>query len=260
MTAPAQNIVAPQILALLAAKHAGDVFVPECKSGPTHFGSHDRIDAWVMPKSWAHPDVIGYEIKVSRSDFLRDDKWTRYLDLCNLLYFVAPRKLIDPSELPTEVGLIEVSGTGSRLLTKRKAARRNVQIPEDVWRYILMCRTKITREVEPKSQVEYWREWMEGKHETQKLGRSVSKRLKDQYEADVVAVQEENRILRDRITAVDKAEKALIEMGVDLDSWHVEHAAREVIRKERGELTQAAARAIERAMRELEILLRMVSP
>ncbi|MEO8467548.1 MAG: MmcB family DNA repair protein, partial [Gammaproteobacteria bacterium] len=139
-------MIASTLLALLRARHADDVFVDECKSGPTQLTEHERIDAWVMAKSWAHPMVTGYEIKVSRGDFLRDQKWQRYLPMCNALYFVCPAKLIAPNELPDDVGLMWASMTGSRLYTKKRAKPRDVTIPEDVWRYILMSRVRITRE------------------------------------------------------------------------------------------------------------------
>lgn len=99
-------MTAKQILDLIAAKHANDVFVPECKDGSTVFGSHFRLDAWAMNRSWANPMSTGYEIKVSRSDWLRDDKINAYADLCNRLYLVAPAGVIEPAEIPPFCGLL----------------------------------------------------------------------------------------------------------------------------------------------------------
>ncbi len=50
----------------------------------------------------------GYEVKISRSDFVADDKWQEYLPFCNKFYFVCPPDLIKLSELPPETGLIYV--------------------------------------------------------------------------------------------------------------------------------------------------------
>jgi hypothetical protein len=70
------------ILKLLSEKHSEDVFVPECKNGSTWLSTHLRLDAWVMNRSWTKLKFTGYEIKVSRQDFLRDDthdiKWHNY--------------------------------------------------------------------------------------------------------------------------------------------------------------------------------------
>ena len=79
------------ILDKLKAKHTDDVFVAECKNGPTHTASHRRLDAWVMKKSWSPITMLGYEIKQSRSDFLQDNKWQAYLPCCHQLYFVCPK-------------------------------------------------------------------------------------------------------------------------------------------------------------------------
>lgn len=72
-----------------------------------------RFDAWAMNLYPSKNFVrIAYEIKVSRSDFLREikhpEKRTQALHLSNQFYFVAPVGLIKPNELPPEAGLIEV--------------------------------------------------------------------------------------------------------------------------------------------------------
>jgi len=63
-------MTAKDIIKILSHKHRDDVFVTECKNGPSNRG-YLRLDAWVMARSWARPKVTGYEVKVSRSDFLQ---------------------------------------------------------------------------------------------------------------------------------------------------------------------------------------------
>ncbi len=53
-----------------------------------------------------------FEIKTSRSDFLGDNKWEKYLDYCDYLAFVCPEDIIKPEELPEKVGLVYVKRTG----------------------------------------------------------------------------------------------------------------------------------------------------
>ncbi len=81
-----------QIISALAKRHKGDMFFTEVKDGSTQLRSrHSRIDALAIPLSWAHYNIFGYEIKVSRSDFLQDQKWMAYLPMCNQLsWVVAP--------------------------------------------------------------------------------------------------------------------------------------------------------------------------
>jgi hypothetical protein len=91
-----------------------DVFITECKNGET-WGARDlyKLDAWVLKRTYSPLTTIGYEIKVSRSDFENDQKWTNYIDLCHEFFFVCPGGLIRATDLPSSVGLIWVSSTGN---------------------------------------------------------------------------------------------------------------------------------------------------
>lgn len=168
------DMTAKDIVDLLAAKHRNDVFVPECKDGPTISGSHSRMDAWVMLKSWARPLTIAYEVKVSRSDFTGDNKWHGYLAYCNEFYFACPHGLIQHEELPPEVGLLWVAKNGGRLFVKKKAQRRDVQVPESVYRYILMHRMKVTDEVgKSEKGAPYWHNYVQQRGNLKRAGHYV---------------------------------------------------------------------------------------
>lgn len=49
-----------------------------------------------------------------------------------LKYFVCPNGIIQPDELPPDIGLKWVAKTGTRLFTKRKAQRREIELPADL--------------------------------------------------------------------------------------------------------------------------------
>jgi len=76
-------------------------------------------------------DVIGiakytrqvriYEVKSSRSDYLSDTKWEKYLGYCTHFAFVAPAGAIFRWELRPQVGLIEY---GAPAFAKMRRARR----------------------------------------------------------------------------------------------------------------------------------------
>jgi len=51
-------------------------------------------------------DVVIVEIKSCRDDFLKDNKWQKYLNYCNYFYFICPENEILQSEIPNNVGLI----------------------------------------------------------------------------------------------------------------------------------------------------------
>jgi len=116
-----------------------------------------RIDAWAI-RLWAEKVRIAYEIKVSRSDFLREikdpEKRQHALSVSNLYYFAAPSGLIKPDELPQECGLIEVAtdknGTGLRSWIKVRAPHRDTAAPS--WSFVAAIARRAKRlEVEAKS-------------------------------------------------------------------------------------------------------------
>ncbi len=99
--------------------------IEKIRSGCRFFGINSRSDALWMDEfqfegfkfdvlvvdmcSWL---VRGFEIKMTRSDFLSDKKWVNYLTYVNLFYFATLPGIIKPSELPSEVGLLELSDDG----------------------------------------------------------------------------------------------------------------------------------------------------
>jgi hypothetical protein len=222
MVKEADRIHAGQLLRLLETRHSQDVFIPECKDGPTQMGSHRRLDAWVMRRSWTRPLVIGYEIKVSRGDFLQDSKWPAYLGMCNELWFVCPSGMIAPTELPAEVGLLWASKTGTRLFAKKKAPLRQVEIPESLWRYILMCRTRVTIETaDGQGGREYWARWLEDRNIDREFGRRVSVAIRGRVAAEIEAVAAENAKLRRKMSEYDDIRRTLVGLGIDPDGHRV---------------------------------------
>lgn len=222
------TISANNIVTLLAKRHDKDVFVPECKDGPTQSGPHLRLDGWAMRKSWANPCVTGYEVKVNRSDFLADDKWPGYLPLCNVFYFVSPPGVIRAEEVSPAAGLIWISSTGESLVTKKKAPFRQVAIPDSIYRYILMCRTKIIKEVErftSQSSREHWQNWLAVKRENQKLGWMVSKRVAEMAHD----LERKNEELKSKHGHYDDVRAMLRQLGfTDPDSnWITTHSVQD---------------------------------
>lgn len=55
-------------------------------------------------KNWI---IRGFEIKASRRDFLRDDKWVGYLPYFNFFWFAIPEPgIVLPGDLPEDIGLL----------------------------------------------------------------------------------------------------------------------------------------------------------
>jgi len=219
--------VVEKILTLLRQKHREDVFVTECKSGPTwHNATMCRMDAWAMRRSWRNLCMRGYEIKVARSDFLNDNKWPRYLRLCNELYFVSPPSVIDVFEVPKEAGLLILSKTGSRLWTKKKAPYREITLPHELLLYILMCRATIVGpyHFEDTSNIEYWKSWLHDKKAKLELGTRCSQKLHKSYREQVEEVRKKQKLLQDKLDSYQRIEEMCKELGIDLNtpSWRIE--------------------------------------
>ncbi len=212
-------MTASDILKLLKKKHHEDVFIPECKNGPTQYTSGMlKFDVWVMKKSWANPLAIGYEIKINRRDFLNDDKWIKYLDYCNEFYFVSPYNLIFPNELPSDVGLYYVSKTGTKLYRKKKAAYRKIEIPGEIFRYILMNRVVITSAnyYRVASLKEYWGNWLSDKEIDYRFGQYVSKKIREKVEKEILSVRKENDRLRLQNEKLEDMKETIKRLGLEV--------------------------------------------
>lgn len=202
---------------LIAARHTKDLFVAQCKDGATWSRDHHRVlDAWACRRSFAHPCCWGYEIKVSRSDFLRDTKWTGYLPLCNEFYFVAPQGVIDKNELPPEAGLLQATPGGGRLLCVKRSPHRQIEPPTGLLMYILLNRSEIVGSVftgQQEADGAYWRAWVDGKRENRIVGRAVGKRLSKMVQERIKQVEKENAELLARCERLEPLIEGLKALG-----------------------------------------------
>lgn len=172
-----EKVTSFDIKQALALRHGNrEFFITECKTGPTVPGML-QFDGLAIYKSWAHPKIVGYEIKISRSDFLRDNKFFNYLPYVHEFYFVVPTGLIDRMELPTEIGLIWYNPKTGALTTKKKAIYRNIEINANMLLYIIMNRLDSDRLPFTSDKTEYWQKWLDNKISDRDLGYQVSSKL-----------------------------------------------------------------------------------
>jgi hypothetical protein len=193
-----------QIKEALALHCYQDFFMTEVKSGPTQYDNDGLkiLDAIAIKKSWAHPCIRGFEVKVSRSDFLRDAKWYTYFPYVNEFYMVCPKGMIDRTELPDNCGLLYYSENARRVLTKKKATYTNGQPTADMLMYIIMNKLDDDRRPFFSSRADWVREYLLHKNENQRLGFLLSTKLPqrvdeleqqlknlDQFESDAKRVR-----------------------------------------------------------------------
>ena len=107
------RLTASEILEAIRRRHVdyGCVFIPEMYFGVNLKRQTRRIDAWAFDITTPFKRT-SYEIKVSRSDFMKEVKTPEKRKLALLYsdyyYFVTPKGLVDIGEVPVDTGLIEV--------------------------------------------------------------------------------------------------------------------------------------------------------
>lgn len=176
------TVTSSDIKQALAKKHGNrEFFIAECKNGPSLTGFL-QFDGIAIYKSWAHPRIVGYEIKVSRSDFQRDTKFFRYLPYCHEFYIVTPTGLIDRMELPNDIGLMYYNPKTKIITTKKKAIHRKIEISGDMMLYIIMNRLESDRMPFHSSKADYWKDWLANKLGNRELGYQVRSKLLEQVE------------------------------------------------------------------------------
>ena len=239
-------MTANQIVNLLAKRHAKDVFVRECKDAS--WGGYLRMDAWAMDRSWAHPCMHGYEVKISRADFIGDNKWLGYLALCNRFSFVAPRGIIQPGELSSGVGLLEVVSTGNSLRTIRKSAYREIDPPSELLKYIVMCRVKVCDRrvgcMDDEDPAEFWRQWLDRKEDLRDVGHRVSARLRKVIAEQIHDVKCENARLQAENKSYAEIAELLKELNLTPGWWRTRDRLRDLADEFRNSVSEETREVI----------------
>lgn len=211
-----------------------DFFMTEVKDGPTQIDQHELriLDAMSIAKSWVHPCIKGFEVKVSRSDFLRDPKWYTYFPLVNEFYMVCPQGMIERSEIPTTCGLLWYRPKSGTILTKQKATYGGGQPTADMLMYIIMNRLEPDHRPFFSSKAEYIEEYMKHKDYLHSLGRGIGTKLMkrvdelEQKLADYDRFESDAKRVRATLDAIDKVLK---KHGVSYwSSWDDGSRAKEI--------------------------------
>ena len=182
------KVTSTDIKRALQDRNPNDYYLTEVKNGGTFMPSKQGLlifDAVHIRRSWANPCITIYEIKVSRGDFLQDNKWKLYLQYCNQFYFVVPKGMIDKNELPEDIGLIYYNPDTGALVTKQKSKYRECENPDDMYKYIIYSRLGENQYPFFNSKVEYAKAYLEDKANKKYIGHTLgSKMAKDLGEAN----------------------------------------------------------------------------
>jgi len=182
-----EMVTSGDIKKALANAHYGEFFMAEVKNGPTGTGML-KLDALAIYKSWSHQRMVGYEIKISRADFLQDGKMHLYLPYVHEFYVVCPAKMIDKKEIPDDMGLMWFNPDTGELKMKKKAAHRNITIDPDMMWYIMMYRLESDRYPFHDSRTDYIKGYIDFSRDKRSLGqrlRTVLSQKIDHLEMEV---------------------------------------------------------------------------
>lgn len=174
------KVTSTDIKRALAEKHYKDFFLTEVKSGPTQIagpGGLKILDALAIRKSWTSTCFTGYEVKVSRGDFLRDAKFYTYEELVNCLYIVCPKGMIARTELPESVGLMYYDPEKKSITTKKKAIFRNIEYTPEMLLYIIYSRLESDRYPFFSDKKEYFEAYLQGKYDNRVLAHEIKSKL-----------------------------------------------------------------------------------
>lgn len=250
-------MTAMDLTRLLRDRHSDACFVAECKMGAQ--GSR-ALDAWVLLPTWAPLTAIGYEVKVSRSDWLKDQKFEEYRKVCHLFFVVAPKGVVDRAEVPPGVGLLEPigKGDGQRLVMRVKPVR---QEPDDSSLARLMAYALMWKRVEAdpsaimdrERRMSYWRTWVEQRKDASRLGLSVSSRMRELLRT---SAEEQARAQR-RADELQWAAEALIALGVTRvwDQWSAKREIEKALNGHRASVQTAIQHAVLALQRMQEVLV-----
>ncbi|MCR5791376.1 MAG: MmcB family DNA repair protein [Lachnospiraceae bacterium] len=218
-----KRITSTEIKRALAESHDKDFFLTEVKNGSTYFPPAQGLlmfDGFAMTRSYTKPCIKIYEVKVSRSDFLRDNKWNLYKQYCNELYFVVPKGLIEKTELPDDVGLIYYNREGTRkLVTKQKARWRDIEEPIDVYKYLIYSRLEQDRIPFYNSRKEYAADYLQDKRDRKGIGYALGSKMAERLqEAEKKLAELQSR--EHQLEVLNAIREVLRDHGLDPFDWN----------------------------------------
>jgi hypothetical protein len=112
------------------------VSFPEMRCGAGWSASANKyIDFWAL-HCFTGNKRIAYEIKISRTDFLKEikkpEKRKMALFYSNQYYFITPKGMLKPAEIPAECGLIECWWINNQAEIDMRA-KWNERVPKFEW-------------------------------------------------------------------------------------------------------------------------------
>lgn len=215
------GMTASLVEALLHARFNADFFTTTefqvgGRNGP---GAGGRIDYLAIRPSWSNPEIEAVEVKVSRADFLADNKWPQYLPYATRFWFATAPGIVQRDEIPEQAGWLEASANGARLFVRKKAPnlpRPEPKMEAELMRAIVHRHFYGRHRDKDKSRAERiqeWRFWVEDRNEAKTIGRGARREV----HRIVQAAHDTARIATARYEGTRAIVAALAKFGVTED-------------------------------------------
>lgn len=222
-----------------SSTHSDTVVFFELRDGTGLHSNGQQVDAFVL-HTWPSKKFFRfvYEIKVSRSDFLRElshpEKRAWGMEISNEFWFACPPKVVEPSELPEGCGLMLATAGGLKVI---KAA------PQRVARELRMAEVAAIARASSKSTFLDTVRWKHaGKEITEAALKELIQSERSRVEADEIAGMIIHRVQETLVeweTARTQYVKALTDAGCPIPpflnspfsfngSWLVDNWLRQV--------------------------------
>lgn len=224
------KITSTDIKKALANLHCKDFFITECKNGSTYFPPSQgllKFDGLAITKSYTQPCITGYEIKVSRGDFLQDDKWHLYLQYCNKFYFVVPAGLIKKEELPDDVGLIYYYPESGTLRSKKKALYRDIEEPVGIYKYIIYSRLDQDRLPFYESKADYAADYIADKAYKKIIGKTFGTKITKELQEANERLEKLKRV-EESTKLLEQIRNVMYEHGIAKRTYKQEDVVKEL--------------------------------
>jgi len=145
---------------------------------------------------------------------LNDHKWSDYLPFCSEFYFVTAYGIATSAEVPEQAGLMEATKNCEKLIIKKKAPVRLIDIPQSLLIYILMCRTRIACDNSKRTPAELWKNHLQEMKSNKKIGHEVAVYLRSLVDKKVSQTKEENSRLRSENERLQRIKQILVSLGI----------------------------------------------
>ncbi|MBT1162117.1 hypothetical protein [Bifidobacterium sp. SO1] len=213
------KVTAVDIEAALADRYrrTGSGFLPQIEVDDPH--GLLRLDGVGLEWSYRRMWISGFEIKVSRSDFLRDAKYTLYRNYVDDMTLVCPARMIDRDELPDGIGLLwydpHAKPGRPRLRYRRKPEPSNGdtrQVEQQLLRRLTRADVPAGRYGRYESARQYVEEKTALKNIGEALGSKMARRI---TELERLQEPSHRRAMEDRAEAYDRLVGILNAHGFD---------------------------------------------